>query len=183
MSRVVIVGAGPAGLMAAEVIAQAGTVVTVCDAMPSFGRKFLMAGKSGLNLTKSEPLDDMIPHFAASADRFQPMLEGFDAHAVQEWATGLGQELFTGPTGRVFPTVMKASPLLRAWLQRLDDLGVQRFARTRWIGWEGKSPLFQTADGTQMLSADAVLLALGGASWSRLGSDGLWQGLLAQGRC
>lgn len=166
--------------MAAEVLAKAGTAVTVCDAMPSSGRKFLMAGKSGLNLTKSEPFNDLAQHFGAATEHLRPILKAFDTDAVQAWASGLGQELFTGPTGRVFPTVMKASPLLRAWLQRLDNMGVQRRTRARWIGWDGGNPMFKMSDGKETIEADAVVLALGGASWSRLGSDGKWQEILAQ---
>ena len=180
MKRAVVVGAGPAGLMAAEFLAQSGVNVTVCDTMPSFGRKFLMAGKSGLNLTKSESFGKMLPHFSEGADHLKPMLQAFDASDVQDWATGLGQEIFTGPTGRVFPTAMKASPLLRAWLQRLDVLGVVKRTRMRWTGWESIRPVFETPQGRIVLDADVTILAVGGASWSRLGSDGLWRNTLAK---
>ncbi len=179
MTRAVVIGAGPAGLMAAEVLAEAGVAVTVCDAMPSFGRKFLMAGKSGLNLTKAESFERMLPQFGAASKHIEPILKAFDAGAVQEWAEGLGQDLFTGPTGRVFPTAMKASPLLRAWLQRLDALGVERHTRMRWVGWDGNRLVFETTEGRFLLDTDTTILALGGASWSRLGSDGAWESILA----
>lgn len=179
MNRAVVIGAGPAGLMAADVLAAAGVSVTVCDAMPSFGRKLLMAGKSGLNLTKAEPLAKMLPHFGAAQDRMAPMLKAFDADAVQDWVRGLGQDVFTGPTGRVFPKAMKASPLLRAWLARLADIGVERRTKMRWIGWRDGAPLFTSEQGEETLEADVVILAVGGASWSRLGSDGTWADVLS----
>ena len=175
LKRAVVVGAGPAGLMAADVLASGGVAVTVCDAMPSFGRKLLMAGKSGLNLTKAEPLEQMLPHFGVASGHLQNILENFDSDAVQAWAQGLGQDVFTGTTGRVFPREMKASPLLRAWLARLDDLGVERRTRLRWIGWRDGNPQFEGPAGREILEAEVVILALGGASWSRLGSDGRWQ--------
>jgi len=171
----VVIGAGPAGLMAAERMAQAGLSVLVADAMPSFGRKFLMAGKSGLNITKVDG------DFGAQFDG--PMREivgGFGPQAVMDWATGLGQPLFTGSTGRVFPTVMKASPLLRAWLTRLDGFGVERRARWRWTGWEDDRLQFATPDGAVAMTPKVAILALGGASWARLGSDGAWAAYLAQ---
>lgn len=179
MKRAVVIGSGPAGLMAAEVMAQAGIAVTVCDAMPSVGRKFLMAGKSGLNITKVE---DAVAFDAAFTDRqawLAPILHCFGPDHVQAWAAGLGEGLFTGSTGRVFPDVMKASPLLRKWLARLDALGVRFYTRWRWTGWTGTGALtFDTASGSATLIADATVLALGGASWRRLGSDGEWSGLL-----
>ncbi|MGD9293467.1 MAG: TIGR03862 family flavoprotein [Roseobacter sp.] len=174
-NRALVVGAGPAGLMAADVLAQAGCAVTICDAKPSFGRKFLMAGKSGLNLTKDEPVDRFLKHYSEAAQPLTDMVSAFDPQSVQKWAVGLGQEIFTGSTGRVFPQAMKASPLLRAWLARLDALGVVRLTRHKWLGWEGEDAVFEVAGGIiRTLKADVLILALGGASWSRLGSDGLW---------
>ncbi|ASM73756.1 dihydropyrimidine dehydrogenase subunit A [Pseudosulfitobacter pseudonitzschiae] len=169
-----VIGAGPAGLMAAEVLAKAGVQVTVYDAKPSVGRKFLMAGKSGLNLTMDAPLDQFVPHYAEASDTLRPILDGFGPAAVQDWARGLGQEVFTGSSGRVFPRAMKASPLLRAWLARLNDLGVQLQTRWRWIGWDGAALTFDHG----RVTADVTILALGGASWARLGSDGAWADIL-----
>ncbi|WP_417475393.1 TIGR03862 family flavoprotein [Leisingera sp.] len=179
----VVVGAGPAGLMAAEELARAGHRVLVAEAKPSVARKFLMAGKSGLNLTKNEPYPQLIAHYGAAADWLAPMVQDFDAQAVQAWATALGIELFTGSTGRVFPTVMKASPLLRAWLARLEGNGVQIRTRWRWMDWAQGQPLtlaFETPQGRQQVAAHTAVLALGGASWARLGSDGAWAAKLAQ---
>ncbi|MDP5218268.1 TIGR03862 family flavoprotein [Ruegeria sp. 2205SS24-7] len=178
MADAVVIGAGPAGLMAAEELARAGHAVLLADAKPSFGRKFLMAGKSGLNLTKDEPLETLLAAYGESAGWLRPMISEFDAACVIEWARGLDQEVFTGSTGRVFPTAMKASPLLRAWLARLDGLGVTRRTRWRWTGWQDGQVVFETSDGPQMVPADAVVLALGGASWARLGSDGSWADIL-----
>ncbi|WP_291729003.1 TIGR03862 family flavoprotein [Leisingera sp. F5] len=174
----VVIGAGPAGLMAAEELGRAGYRVLVAEAKPSVARKFLMAGKSGLNLTKDEPFDQLITRYGEAADWLSPMIRVFDAEAVQNWARELGSELFTGSTGRVFPTVMKASPLLRAWLARLDGFGAQVRTRWRWAGWEGTVLAFETPDGPKQIDARAVVLALGGASWARLGSDGGWVPLL-----
>ena len=173
----VVVGAGPAGLMAAEVAGASGLRVLVADQMPSVGRKFLMAGKSGLNLTKKEPESA----FQAAFHPGEPiarMVAEFGASAVMDWATGLGQAVFTGTTGRVFPEVMKASPLLRAWLTRLDGMGVEVRTRWRWTGWANNGLEFETEDGRVNLPSKAVVLALGGASWRRLGSDGAWAGIL-----
>lgn len=174
MAQAVVIGAGPAGLMAAGELAAGGHDVLVAEAKPSVARKFLMAGKSGLNLTKDEPFEALLQAYGEAADWLRPMIAGFDAVAVQGWAHELGQELFTGSTGRVFPTVMKASPLLRAWLRRLEGAGVQIRTRWRWLGWDGDALLFETADGRQSITPDATILALGGASWARLGSDGQW---------
>ena len=166
--------------MAAEQMAQAGLQVIVADAKPSLGRKFLMAGKSGLNLTKNEPDDAFLAAYGASAEPLRPMLEVFGPQQVIGWAEGLGQNLFTGSTGRVFPNVMKASPLLRAWLARLEGLGVQMQTRWRWTGWDNAGAVvFETPDGPRAIVAEATVLALGGASWARLGSDGEWAPILA----
>ena len=167
-----MIGAGPAGLMAADVLSAAGHSVLIADAMPSAARKFLMAGKSGLNLTKVgagflEAYGDIPASMVAALSAFGP-------DQVIEWANGLGQEVFIGSTGRVFPVVMKASPLLRAWLKRLDAQQVKLQTRWRWTGWDGDDWLFDTPDGSQSVSADIVILAFGGASWARLGSDGRW---------
>lgn len=179
MAHAVVIGAGPAGLMAAEQLAAAGHSVLVAEAKPSVARKLLMAGKSGLNLTKDEPLDDLIRAYGEAADWLRPIMSEFDAEAVQHWARGLGQTLFVGSTGRVFPEAMKASPLLRAWLARLDKAGVEIRTRWRWTGWESDAPVFDTPDGRRSVSTDVTVLALGGASWARLGSDGHWAQILA----
>ncbi|MCV2887649.1 TIGR03862 family flavoprotein [Ruegeria aquimaris] len=174
-----VIGAGPAGLMAAGELARAGLPVIVAEAKPSVARKFLMAGKSGLNLTKNEPFEQLLSAYGDAAGWLCPMLTAFDAQAVQDWAQGLGQELFTGSTGRVFPKVMKASPLLRAWLAELTGQGVEIRTRWRWAGWDGDAFLFETPIGAQRIKPVVTVLALGGASWARLGSDGQWAGLLA----
>jgi uncharacterized flavoprotein (TIGR03862 family) len=179
MKHAVVIGSGPAGLMAAQVMAQAGLRVTVCEAKPSVGRKFLMAGKSGLNITKAEDAALFRSSYAEAAPWLRPMLEAFGPDAVQSWARGLGEEIFTGSTGRVFPRAMKASPLLRGWLGLLGGQGVTVNSRWRWTGWQGADLCFDTPQGAQTLQADATVLALGGASWRRLGSDGEWAGLLA----
>ena len=175
----VVIGGGPAGLMAAGELAARGHSVLLIEAKPSLGRKFLMAGKSGLNLTKDEPLAQLLPHFGAAAEAMAPMISAFDATAIQDWARGLGQVLFTGSTGRVFPEKMKASPLLRAWLGQLDGLGVTQRTRWRWTGWRGADLCFDTPEGVRLIKARSTVLALGGASWSRLGSDGGWSDILA----
>ena len=159
--------------MAARELARAGLRVTVAEAKPSVGRKFLMAGKSGLNLTKDEPFTDFLRAYGTKAERLRPMLEAFGPDAVQDWARGHGQEVFTGSTGRVFPKAMKASPLLRDFLKDLRDLGVTIQTRWRWTGWQDGA-LFDTPEGPRSLRADVTVLACGGASWARLGSDGTW---------
>lgn len=173
-STAVVIGAGPAGLMAAEMLAAAGVAVTICEHKPSVGRKFLMAGKSGLNLTKQEDATAFLNAFTEAKVKLQPALAEFDSNAVQSWAEGLGQTLFTGSTGRVFPTAMKASPLLRAWLERLDSAGVQINRRWRWVGWQEDALCFETPAGQHLIAPDVTVLAMGGASWSRLGSTGEW---------
>ena len=167
--------------MAAEELARAGAKVTVFEANPSLGRKFLMAGKSGLNLTKSEPLDAFSKHYAEAESWLAPMLDDFGPEQVQEFAEGLGQQVFTGSSGRVFPNAMKASPMLRAWLSRLSELGVSFQTRHHWTGWDGDAAVFQTPEGTKSYTADTLVFALGGASWSRLGSDGAWAKPFAAG--
>ncbi|WP_458792208.1 TIGR03862 family flavoprotein [Yoonia sp. MH D7] len=180
MNDALVIGAGPAGLMAAETMAAAGLKVTIVDAMPSVGRKFLMAGKSGLNLTKNEDLAVYLANFGKTSDAMTGALAAFGPTAVMAWAEGLGQPLFTGSTGRVFPKSMKASPLLRAWIRRLDTAGVTLKTRHRWVGWDGDVPIFDTPDGRVALPANRVVLALGGASWARLGSDGAWADYLPE---
>lgn len=174
MAQALVIGGGPAGLMAATVLAERGHQVTIVDAMPSFGRKFLMAGKSGLNLTKDEPLNEFHAAYGPLPATMTRALSAFGPAEVKEFARSLGQEVFAGSSGRVFPTVMKASPMLRAWLGRLEGLGVVFHRRWRWTGWNGKNAVFETPDGLQSLGPDVTVLALGGASWSRLGSDGRW---------
>ena len=175
-----VVGGGPAGLMAAEVAAQAGLAVDLFDAMPSVGRKFLLAGKGGLNLTHGEPIEPFLGRYGDRRGVLEPIVRGFDPCALRDWATGLGIATFVGSSGRVFPAEMKAAPLLRAWLHRLREGGVRFHMRHRWIGWAGSNALrFATPDGELSHPADAIVLALGGASWPRLGSDGAWQPLLA----
>ena len=178
---IAVVGAGPAGLMAAEVMSRHGQAVEVFDAMPSVGRKFLLAGKGGLNLTHSEPFDTFITRYAGRRAQVEPWLRRFDATALREWAHGLGTDTFVGTSGRVFPVDMKAAPLLRAWLHRLRGDGVQFHMRHRFTGWTEEGDLrFETPLGQRMQRARAVVLALGGASWPRLGSDGSWVPLLRQ---
>ena len=199
-ARVAVVGGGPAGLMAAGVLAERGCTVTVYDAMPSVGRKFLLAGRGGLNLTHSEPLADFLARYGDRRDPLAPRIEAFPPQALREWAHGLGVETFVGSSGRVFPQEMKAAPLLRAWLARLRAAGVRFAVRHRWLGWadeaaqggpaeEGPAPdaanaherqprpqrlRFATPEGEQHVEADALVLALGGGSWAKLGSDGAW---------
>jgi uncharacterized flavoprotein (TIGR03862 family) len=180
MPRVAVIGGGPAGLMAAEVLAKAGAQVTVYERMPSAGRKFLMAGRGGLNLTHSEPLDAFLGRYGAAGDWLRPLIEAFPPAALVDWAQGLGQPTFVGTSGRVFPKAMKASPLLRGWLRRLTDLGVEVRTRHEWTGWTSDGGLaFRTPEGEVRDEPDAAVLALGGASWPRLGSAGDWTALLA----
>lgn len=178
---VAIVGAGPAGLIAAERLAGAGLPVTVYDRMPSVGRKLLMAGRGGLNLTHSEPLPAFLERYADRAERLAPWIHAFPPGDLRDWAAGLGQETVVGSSGRVFPAGWKASPLLRAWLARLDALGVRVALRHRWTGFAAEGGLrFETPDGERLVPRPAaILLALGGASWPRLGSDGAWAAILA----
>ena len=177
---VAVIGAGPAGLMAAEVIAQSGARVTVYDAMPSAGRKFLMAGRGGLNLTHSEQLPAFVARYGAAMPQLADAIGTFPPDMLRAWSELLGQPTFIGSSGRVFPHSFKASPLLRAWLGRLDKSGVQFAMRHRWTGWDGDGRrLMQTPDGERAVQARATVLALGGASWPRLGSDGAWVTTLA----
>lgn len=178
--RVAVIGGGPAGLMAAEGLSARGVQVDVFDAMPSVGRKFLMAGRGGLNLTHSEPAGPFLARYGARAACVAPWLEVLDAAGLRAWAHRLGIQTFVGSSGRVFPQEMKAAPLLRAWLARLRAGGVRFHMRHRWLGWpQGGKPCagalrFDTPDGETTCAADAVVLALGGGSWAKLGSDGAW---------
>lgn len=166
--------------MAAEILATAGHQVTVYDQMPTPGRKFLLAGRGGLNLTHSEPLEHFISRYGAAADWLTPSLQAFSPAALRVWCEGLGQETYIGSSGRVFPRAMKASPLLRAWRQRLDALGVRFMPRHRWLGWEQNALRFHNGEQQNtIVTPDATLLALGGASWPKLGSDGGWVDILA----
>ncbi|WP_069298344.1 TIGR03862 family flavoprotein [Neptunicoccus sediminis] len=174
-----VVGTGPAGLMAAEMLARAGLSVLLAEGKPSAGRKFLMAGKSGLNLTKDEEDTPFLAAFSSAGEPLRKALSEFGPEQVKRWAEDLGQTVFTGSSGRVFPKVMKASPLLRNWLQRLDKTGVTLRTRWRWTGWEDACFQFDTPDGRQTVTPRVTVLALGGASWARLGSDGAWTPILA----
>lgn len=178
---VAVIGGGPAGLMAADTLSTAGIRVDLYDAMPSPGRKFLMAGRGGLNLTHAEPMPAFVSRYGAQQARIAPMLDALDPAALRAWAHGLGIETFVGTSGRVFPREMKAAPLLRAWLRRLRDAGVTLHVRHRWAGWDENSALrFNTPQGEVTAHADATILALGGGSWSRLGSDGRWVATLRE---
>lgn len=181
--QVAIIGGGPAGLMAAEVIASAGYSVSLFDAMPSVGRKFLLAGVGGMNITHSETHEKLLTRYGQSAAALQAYLDQFNANDLREWIHNLGIETFVGTSGRVFPRDMKAAPLLRAWLHRLRDLGVTIYPRHRWVGWQADGSLtildVKGAHTTEkVIQADATVLALGGASWQRLGSDGAWVEIL-----
>jgi len=178
-----VIGAGPAGLMAAEALRGQGLQVDVYDAMPSAGRKFLLAGKGGLNISHSEPKDRFLSRYGTRQDQLKPMLEAFGPEALIDWVHGLGVNTFVGTSGRIFPAEMKAAPLLRAWLHRLRSSGVNFHMRHQWLGWcDGDYRLlrFLTVDGERHIRADAVVLALGGASWPKLGSTGAWVHALQQ---
>jgi uncharacterized flavoprotein (TIGR03862 family) len=181
LQGVAVIGGGPAGLMAAEVLAAAGVRVDVYDAMPSVGRKFLLAGRGGMNITHSEPYATFLARYGSRAADLRPMLDAFTPDDLRAWVHQLGIETFVGTSGRVFPTEMKAAPMLRAWLHRLRESGVHFHQRHRWLGWTGDGQLrFAAPEGERIARHTAVLLALGGASWARLGSDGAWQPLLAE---
>ncbi len=178
---VAVIGGGPAGLMAAEVLAQGGARVDLYDAMPSVGRKLLMAGRGGLNLTHSEPAEAFLARYGARRAQIEPLLRAFGPEALHVWVHGLGIDTFTGTSGRVFPAEMKAAPLLRAWLRRLRENGVHFHMRHRWCGWDERGALrFATPQGELSVAAGTIVLALGGGSWARLGSTGAWVPLLAQ---
>ncbi|VEF17071.1 TIGR03862 family flavoprotein [Stutzerimonas stutzeri] len=177
--RVAIIGGGPAGLMAAEVLGQAGVNVDLYDAMPSVGRKFLLAGVGGMNITHAEDYAAFVSRYAERAGDLRPLLDAFSPNSLREWIHGLGIDTFVGSSGRVFPTDMKAAPLLRAWLKRLRENGVRIHTRQRWLGWDAEGALrLAGPEGESLIEADATLLALGGGSWARLGSDGTWVPLL-----
>ena len=180
MKKIIIIGAGPAGLMAADVVSAGGHAVTVVDRMPSIGRKFLIAGRGGLNLTHSEPIEPFLRRYGDARDWLERHIRGFPPTDLIAFAHALGQETFVGSSGRVFPKRMKASPMLRAWLARLAGRGVKFRARQRWVGFDAQGqPEFQGEAGERVvMQADAVILALGGASWPRLGSDGSWVPIL-----
>jgi hypothetical protein len=181
LKTIAVIGGGPAGLMASEVLVQGGMEVDLYDAMPSVGRKFLLAGVGGLNITHSEPFDTFLLRYGERAAAIQSLLEAFPPAALREWIHGLGIETFDGSSGRVFPKDMKAAPLLRAWLHRLRETGVRFHVRHRWMGWNDRGALrFMTSQGEIVVKADAVVLALGGGSWAKLGSDGAWVPLLFQ---
>jgi uncharacterized flavoprotein (TIGR03862 family) len=187
-ARVAVIGGGPAGLMAAEALARHGVQVDVYDAMPSVGRKFLMAGKGGMNITHSEPLEPFLGRYGARREQIARLFNVLGPDALRAWLQALGVETFVGSSGRVFPTDMKAAPMLRAWLHRLREAGVRFHMRHKWIGWDtphdagdaaGHTLRFDTPGGEQRVSCDAVVFALGGASWPRLGSDAAWVPLLS----
>ncbi|MET3853450.1 TIGR03862 family flavoprotein [Rhizobium sp. OAE497] len=172
--QIAIIGGGPAGLMAAETLAGSGHAITIYDAMPTLARKFLLAGKSGLNITHSEDYERFAARFGGASARLRPALDQLTPADIREWAAALGTETFVGSSGRVFPTVMKASPLLRAWIARLESQGVAIAKRHRWTGFDGNAYVFETPEGSKTIEADAALLALGGASWPKLGSNAAW---------
>jgi uncharacterized flavoprotein (TIGR03862 family) len=177
-AEIAIIGGGPTGLMAAEILSASGHAVSVYDAMPTVGRKFMLAGKSGLNITHSEDFSRFASRFGAVSARLRPALEAFSPDDVRQWAGDLGTETFVGSSGRVFPQAMKASPLLRAWLKRLASQGVSILTRHRWTGFDDQELVFDTPEGEKIVRPDATLLALGGASWPRLGSDAAWMAWL-----
>ncbi|MDV4159293.1 TIGR03862 family flavoprotein [Rhizobium brockwellii] len=177
--RIAIIGGGPAALAAAELLSRSGHAVMVYDAMPTFARKFLLAGKSGLNITHAEDYARFTTRFAAASARLRPALDAFTPDDIRNWASELGTETFIGSSGRVFPKVMKASPLLRAWLRRLETQGATLRTRHRWTGFAEDGYVFETPEGRSIVHCDAALLALGGASWPRLGSDAAWVPWLA----
>ena len=177
---VAVIGGGPAGLMAAEVLSGAGLSVAVFERMPTLGRKFLMAGRGGLNLTHSEDFERFVARYGSAAPILRPILEAFTPADLVAWAEGLGQATFVGTSGRVFPKALKASPLLRAWIARLEGQGVALNLRSTWTGWNAAGDLaFDTPDGPRAVRPRATVLALGGASWAKLGSDGAWAPRLA----
>jgi uncharacterized flavoprotein (TIGR03862 family) len=178
--RVAVIGGGPAGLMAAEVLADAGARVDLYDASASVGRKFLLAGKGGMNITHAEPYPDFVQRYGSRSVQVRAWLDDFGPQALRDWIHALGVATFVGTSGRVFPADMKAAPLLRAWLARLRGANVRFHMRHRWLGWRGAALHFAAPEGEVDVHADAVVLALGGASWARLGSDGRWVPLLAQ---
>ena len=179
--HVAIIGGGPAGLMAGDVLAHGGARVTIYDRMPAVGRKLLLAGRGGLNLTHSEPIEQFLHRYGSTEPQLQPAIAAFSPNDLRAFCTELGQPTFVGSSGRVFPRAMKASPLLRAWLRRLSTMRVTFKLRHRWVGWDGEGRLvFDTPDGRIAVTADASVLALGGASWPRLGSDGGWVAALTQ---
>lgn len=181
MALVVVIGGGPAGLMAAEAAISVGAHVELYDAMPSLGRKFLLAGKGGLNLTHAEPIEPFLSRYGDRRAFIEPAIRSFPPSALQDWAHGLGVNTFVGTSGRIFPTDLKAAPLLRAWLRQLRQAGVQFHVRHRWCGWNQEGTLlFISPQGPQSVRADAVVLALGGGSWPHLGSDGAWIQILAE---
>lgn len=181
MPTAAVIGGGPAGLMAAEALAQGGVQVDLYDAMPSVGRKFLLAGVGGMNITHSEPFDAFLSRYGTRAEIINPLLQAFPPAALREWIHGLGVETFVGSSGRVFPKDMKAAPLLRAWLHRLRESGVRFHVRHRWLGWDKDGALrFANPEGEITARADAIVLAFGGGSWAKLGSDGAWVPLLSQ---
>lgn len=179
-TRAAIIGGGPAGLMAAQALAQAGIAADLFDAMPSVGRKFLLAGRGGMNITHSEPYEQFVTRYGARSAVLRPILDAFKPDDVRAWVHSLGIDTFVGSSGRVFPTEMKAAPMLRAWLHQLRESGVQFHQRHRWLGWQDGALRFATPDGERTVQADAVVFALGGASWARLGSDGAWAPVFGQ---
>ena len=179
--KIAIIGGGASGLMAADFLRHYPVQVSIYEAKPSVGRKFLLAGKGGMNITHSEEFASFVNRYGAEKDFLQPMLEQFNNQAVRDWIQSLGFDSFVGSSGRVFPTDMKAAPLLRAWLHRLRECGVKICVRHRWLGWNNAGALmFDSPNGTQYIQADAVILACGGASWPRLGSNGAWLPVLQE---